>query len=77
MMQPADDGLLLRERRRPGASLTAQPRTAFANRAVWLAHLDQLGFTALDVTPEPANRWAGHRFATRSGAGRHRRSSVA
>jgi hypothetical protein len=34
-------------------SLAAQPQTAFADRTAWLAHLDRLGFTALDVTPDP------------------------
>jgi hypothetical protein len=33
--------------------LAAQPETCFANQKAWLAHLDRLGFTALDVTPEP------------------------
>ena len=35
------------------ASLAAQPETCFADQAAWLAHLDRLGFTALDVTPDP------------------------
>lgn len=35
------------------ASLAAQPQTEFADRKAWLAHLDQLGFTKLDVTPDP------------------------
>jgi hypothetical protein len=35
------------------ASLAAQPRTEFADQTAWLAHLDRLGFTALDVTPDP------------------------
>jgi hypothetical protein len=35
------------------ASLAAQPQTAFANQAAWLAHLDRLGLTELDVTPDP------------------------
>ncbi len=35
------------------ASLAAQPQTAFADQATWLAHLDRLGFTKLDVTPDP------------------------
>ena len=35
------------------ASLAAQPETAFADQAAWLAHLDRLGFTKLDVTPDP------------------------
>jgi hypothetical protein len=49
----------------PIASLATQPRTAFADQAAWLAHLDRLGFTKLDVTPEPADRFAGHWFASR------------
>jgi Transposase IS66 family len=48
------------------ASLAVQPQTCFADQATWLAHLDRLGFTALGVTPEPADRLAGHRFASRS-----------
>ncbi len=35
------------------ASLAAQPQTDFADQKAWLAHLDRLGFTALDVTPDP------------------------
>jgi hypothetical protein len=35
------------------ASLAAQPETSFADQAEWLAHLDRLGFTKLDVTPDP------------------------
>jgi hypothetical protein len=35
------------------ARLAAEPRTHFADRATWLAHLDRLGFTRLDVTPDP------------------------
>jgi hypothetical protein len=35
------------------ASLAAQPETRFADQARWQAHLDRLGFTALDVTPDP------------------------
>ncbi len=35
------------------ASLAAQPETVFADQAAWLAHLDRLGFTKLDVTPDP------------------------
>jgi hypothetical protein len=35
------------------ASLAAEPQTAFADQAAWLAHLDRLGFTKLDVTPDP------------------------
>jgi hypothetical protein len=35
------------------ARLAGQPQTRFANQQAWLAHLDRLGFTELDVTPEP------------------------
>jgi Transposase IS66 family len=35
------------------ARLMAEPETRFADQATWLAHLDRLGFTALDVTPDP------------------------
>ena len=35
------------------ANLTAQPETSFADQRTWLAHLDRLGFTKLDVTPDP------------------------
>jgi hypothetical protein len=35
------------------ARLAGQPETRFANQQAWLAHLDRLGFTELDVTPEP------------------------
>ena len=31
----------------------AEPRARFADQPAWLAHLDRLGFTALDVTPDP------------------------
>jgi hypothetical protein len=47
------------------ASLAAQPQTRFADQKAWLAHLDRLGFTKLDVTPEPADCLAGHWFASR------------
>jgi hypothetical protein len=47
------------------ARLAAEPETRFADRTAWLAHLDRLGFAALTVTPEPADRLAGHRFASR------------
>jgi len=33
--------------------LSAEPETRFANRTAWLAHLDRLGFTTLNVTPNP------------------------
>jgi hypothetical protein len=35
------------------ASLADQPETCFADQAAWQAHLDRLGFTKLDVTPNP------------------------
>ena len=35
------------------ARLTAEPQTCFADPKAWQAHLDRLGFTALDVTPNP------------------------
>src|SRR5690348_7843146 len=35
------------------ARLMAEPQTRFADEAVWLAHLERLGFTALTVTPDP------------------------
>ena len=41
------------------ARLTAEPQTRFADQAAWLAHLDRLGFTALERHARP-------------GAGRHR-----
>jgi len=35
------------------ASLMAEPETYFADQQAWLVHLDRLGLTALDVTPNP------------------------
>jgi hypothetical protein len=35
------------------ARLTAETQTGFADQAAWLAHLGRLGFTRLDVTPDP------------------------
>jgi hypothetical protein len=35
------------------AQLMAEPQTRFAGQTAWLAHLDRLGFTRLDVTPDP------------------------
>lgn len=35
------------------ALLAGCPQTRFADQATWMAHLDQLGFTALTVTPNP------------------------
>src|SRR5450759_1629563 len=43
------------------ARLKAEPQTLFSDKAAWQAHLDRLGFNALKVTPEPADRFAGHR----------------
>jgi hypothetical protein len=35
------------------ASLAAQPQTDFADPKAWLARLDRLGLTGLDITPNP------------------------
>ena len=35
------------------ALLAAGPQARFADQTAWMAHLDQLGFTALTVTPDP------------------------
>jgi Transposase IS66 family len=35
------------------ARLAGESETRFADRATWLAHLDRLRFTGLDVTPDP------------------------
>jgi hypothetical protein len=35
------------------ARLAVEPETRFADRDAWLAHLDRLGFSGLDVTPDP------------------------
>lgn len=35
------------------AQLMAEPQTRFADQAKWQEHLDRLGFTGLDVTPDP------------------------
>ena len=35
------------------ARLAAQTQTRFADQTIWLAHLDRLGFTRLEVTPDP------------------------
>ena len=45
--------------------LAEQPEAIFADQAAWQAHLDRLGFTDLTITPEHADRFAGHRFASR------------
>jgi hypothetical protein len=58
----------MRDRNLPAAliaRLANEPATTFANQADWLAHLGRLEFAAADVTPEPADRLAGHRFASR------------
>ncbi len=58
----------MREHGLSGASiarLAACPETRFADQAAWMAHLERLGFPTLKVTPEPADRFAGHRFASR------------
>src|SRR4029077_12990778 len=31
----------------------AEPQTRFSDQTAWRAHLDRLGFNALNVTPEP------------------------
>lgn len=45
--------------------LAAEPQTRFADATAWQAHLDRLGLAQLRVVPEPADRFAGHRFASR------------
>jgi hypothetical protein len=45
--------------------LAGHTQRQFADQAAWQRHLAQLGITALEVTPEPADRLAGHRFALR------------
>ena len=35
------------------SQLAAQPQTHFADQAAWRAHLDRLGISALQVTPDP------------------------
>jgi len=45
--------------------LAEQPEAIFADQAAWQAHLDRPGFTDLTITPEHADRFAGHRFASR------------
>jgi hypothetical protein len=35
------------------AKLAAQPQASFPDQETWLAHLEKLGFTKLDVTPDP------------------------
>ncbi len=58
----------MRERALSGpviACLAEHPDKQFADMAAWQAHLERLGITELRVTPEPADRFAGHRFASR------------
>lgn len=45
--------------------LAAHPTKVFADEAAWMAHLSALGIDRLAVTPEPADRFAWHRFASR------------
>jgi hypothetical protein len=45
--------------------LAAHPQRRFADQSAWTHHLEQLGIAGLLVTPEPADRFAGHRFASR------------
>ena len=47
------------------ARLAEEPETIFADQTAWSAHRDRLGFTGLTTTTEPADRFAGHRFASR------------
>jgi hypothetical protein len=47
------------------ACLARHTDKQFADPAAWHAHLERLGITELSVTPEPADRFAGHRFASR------------
>ena len=48
------------------ARLMAEPQTRFNDKDAWQVHLDRLGFNTLNITPEPADRFAGHRLASRS-----------
>jgi hypothetical protein len=45
--------------------LAGHPQRQFADKAAWQRHLEQLGIAGLEVTPEPADRFAWHRFASR------------
>lgn len=47
------------------AALASDAKTRFADPAAWQAHLERLDITRLTITPEPADRFAGHRFASR------------
>ncbi|HXN09659.1 MAG TPA: hypothetical protein VN859_00330 [Steroidobacteraceae bacterium] len=45
--------------------LAAHAERRFADQTAWTRHLEQLGIADLLVTPEPADRFAWHRFASR------------
>ena len=45
--------------------LAMHEQRQFANDKAWADHLERLGIANLQVTPEPANRFAGHRFDSR------------
>jgi len=47
------------------AALASDANTRFADPTAWQAHLERLDITGLTTTPEPADRFAGHRFASR------------
>jgi Transposase IS66 family len=46
--------------------LAAQAQTRFPDHTAWQAHLRRLGISDLQTTPEPADRFAWHRLASRS-----------
>jgi hypothetical protein len=52
--------------------LASASRTRFADGTAWQAHLKGLGISDLQVAPEPADRFAGHRFASRPDPGGYR-----
>ena len=58
MREHAMAGALIRE-------LAGHEHRRFADHTAWQRHLEQLGIGALQVTPEPADRFAWHRFASR------------
>jgi len=45
--------------------LVEHAQRQFAEQAAWQRHLEQPGITDVQVTPEPADRFAWHRFASR------------
>jgi hypothetical protein len=47
------------------ARLKAEPETRFSDQTAWKAHLDRLGFNALKITPERADRLSLHQSASR------------